>query len=179
MSRKAKAPIMIPKGVEIKIEGSKITVKGPKGTLNRELLAGICVVVEEGTLVVALDEKRPTTSNFLGLTWALLANMVQGVSAGYEKKLEMVGVGFRSIVQGTMVDLQVGFSHPTRLPIPQGIKVAVEKNTQITVSGIDKQEVGQFAADIRAVRKPEPYKGKGIRYAGEYVRKKAGKAGKK
>lgn len=179
MSRKAKVPIALPKGVEVKVEGSKVSVKGPKGTLVKEFQHGIQTVVKDGVIAVSLEEGSKEETNFLGLSWAILANMVKGVSQGFEKKLEMVGVGFRAAVQGKLLDLQIGLSHPTKIEIPQGITVAVEKNTMITIAGIDNQLVGQFAADVRSKRKPEPYQGKGIRYAGEYVRKKAGKAGKK
>ncbi len=179
MSRKAKVPIQLPKGVEAKVEGRKLVVKGPKGSLTRELIDGILVKVEDGKIIVKQEEAKSEESNYLGLSWALIANMVKGCADGFEEKLEMVGVGYRAAVQGKLLDLQIGLSHPTKMPIPEGIKVAVEKNTAITISGIDKQQVGQFAADVRAKKKPEPYQGKGIRYAGEYVRKKAGKAGKK
>jgi large subunit ribosomal protein L6 len=179
MSRKAKVPIEMPKGVEIKLAGTTLSVKGPKGTLTQELMKGIQVKAEEGKIAVTQDESYSDESNFLGLYWAIISNMVHGVSKGFERKLEMVGVGYRAAVQGKLLDLQIGFSHPTKLPIPEGITVAVDKNTTITITGIDKQRVGQFAADVRSKRKPEPYQGKGIRYQGEYVRKKAGKAGKK
>jgi large subunit ribosomal protein L6 len=179
MSRKAKVPIQLPKGVEAKIEGKKLIVKGPKGSLTREVLDGINVTLNEGALLVTLDEKKSVQKSFLGLSWALIANMVKGVNDGFEQKLEMIGVGYRAAVQGKLLDLQIGLSHPTKMEIPEGIKVAVEKNTNISITGIDKQQVGQFAADVRSKKKPEPYQGKGIRYAGEYVRKKAGKAGKK
>lgn len=177
MSRKAKIPIALPKGVEAKIDGNKVTLKGPKGTLSKEMTPGIKVAVEDGKLAVTQESRGD--SNFLGLCWAIVANMVKGVSSGYEQKLEMVGVGYRAAVQGKLLDLQIGLSHPTKLEIPEEIKVTVEKNTMISITGIDKQQVGQFAADVRSKKKPEPYQGKGIRYVGEYVRKKAGKAGKK
>lgn len=178
MSRKARMPIALSKGVEARIDGKVLTVKGPKGTLTRELIHGVQVSVEEGKLTVSLEEAAKEATNFLGLYWALIFNMVKGVAEGFEKKLEMVGVGYRAVVQGKLLDLQIGFSHPTKLPIPTGVEVSVDKNTLILIKGIDKQQVGQFAADIRAKRPPEPYKGKGIRYANEFVRKKAGKAGK-
>ena len=128
---------------------------------------------------MTLNESLKGATNFLGLYWALIDNMVKGVSVGYEKKLEMIGVGFRAIVQGRLLDLQIGLSHPTKISIPEGIDVAVEKNTNIMIKGIDKALVGQFAADVRGKKPPEPYKGKGIRYSDEQVRRKAGKAGKK
>ncbi len=179
MSRKAKVPIALAKGVEAKLDGQILTVKGPKGTLTRELMKGIEVVIEEGQIKVDLAPSMSEATNFLGLYWSLISNMTSGVANGFEKRLEMIGVGFRAVVQGNLLDLQIGVSHPTKVSIPQGIEVSVEKNTLITIKGIDKQLVGQFAADIRAKRPPEPYKGKGIRYADEYVRRKAGKAGKK
>lgn len=177
MSRKARVPIVVPKGVTVKLSGKHLSVKGPKGSLDRELYDGIEVAISDTELNVTLAPNRKE-KNFLGLYWALIQNMVKGVSSGFEKKLEMVGVGFRASVMGREVDLQIGRSHPTRIPIPQGIQVAVEKNTLITITGIDNQLVGQFTATLRDKHKPEPYKGKGIRYVGETVRKKAGKAGK-
>ena len=179
MSRKAKVPIQLPKGVEAKMDGRKIIVKGPRGSLTQELVDGIIVKADNEKIAVTQEEAKSHESNFLGLSWALISNMVKGVSTGFEEKLEMIGVGYRAAVQGQLLDLQIGLSHPTKMEIPEGIKVAVEKNTMITISGNDKQKVGQFAADVRAKKKPEPYQGKGIRYVGEYVRKKAGKAGKK
>lgn len=179
MSRKAKVPIALPNGVEAKVDGRLMTVKGPKGALSRELMEGIEVSIADGKIQVTLAPHMSQAKNFLGLYWSLISNMTMGVAKGFEKRLEMIGVGFRAAVQGKLLDLQIGVSHPTKISIPDGIEVSVEKNTLITVKGIDKQLVGQFAADIRAKRPPEPYKGKGIRYADEYVRRKAGKAGKK
>lgn len=179
MSRKARVPIALPKGVEAKIDGRTFSVKGPKGNLTRQLMKGIAVKIENNEITVSLAEKEPCEYNFLGLYWALISNMVTGVSAGFVKELEMIGVGYRAAVQGNLLDLQLGFSHPVKLKIPTGISVKVDKNTSIHLEGIDKQMIGQFAADIRAKRPPEPYKGKGVRYKDEYVRRKAGKAGKK
>jgi large subunit ribosomal protein L6 len=179
MSRKAKVPISLPKGVEIKKEGNNVTVKGPKGTLTQNVMSFIVLDIQANQVTVSLSEGHENSSNFLGLYWALIANMVKGVCDGFSKDLEMIGVGFKAAVQGTLLDLQLGFSHPVKLPIPQGISVKVEKNTLINITGVDKRVVGQFAADIRAKRPPEPYKGKGIRYKDEHVRRKAGKAGKK
>lgn len=179
MSRKGKVPISLPPKVEVKIDGSTLTVKGPKGTLTRQLLHGVVVTCEQQELRVSLAPGMKGASNFHGLYWALIDNMVKGVTTGFEKRLEMVGVGFRAAVQGKLLDLQIGLSHPTKIEIPAGINVAIEKNNLITITGLDKQLVGQFAADIRGKKPPEPYKGKGIRYANEYVRKKAGKSGKK
>lgn len=179
MSRKGAMPIALPKGVEVKNENGKITVTSPKGTLSYEPISGIHVLIENDQVSVSMDEtRRGELNKFHGLAWSLINNMVEGLTKGFEKKLEMVGVGYRSSVQGHMLDLQVGYSHPTKLHIPSGLKVVVEKNTMISISGIDKQVVGQFAAEVRAKRPPEPYQGKGIRYEGEYVRRKAGKAAK-
>lgn len=179
MSRKARTPIVIPKGVEVKCEKDCVTVKGPKGTLQRQMRPGINLEIEESQLKVTLKENHSSEKNMLGLYWALISNMVTGVTQEFEKTLEMIGVGYRASVQGSLLDILAGFSHPTKMPIPEGLTVKVEKNTLITIKGVDKQLVGQFAANIRAKRPPEPYKGKGIRYKDEYVRRKAGKAGKK
>jgi len=179
MSRKAKSPIVLPKGVEAKLSGKTLTVQGPKGTLTRELRDGIVLNIQPNELTVSLAPTHADEKNYLGLFWALIANMVKGVQEPFIKELEMIGVGYRAAVQGNLIDLQLGFSHPVKLPIPQGVAVKVEKNVAIHLSGIDKHVVGQFAADIRAKRPPEPYKGKGIRYKGEYVRQKKGKEGKK
>jgi large subunit ribosomal protein L6 len=179
MSRKGKLPIPIPKGVEIKVSPNEIAVKGAKGTLHHSLIPQIDVHVEGQTIHVGVKEGEQGAGNFHGLYRSIIANMVQGVTSGFEKKLEMIGVGYRAAVQGSKLDIQVGLSHPTQLPVPEGISVKVDKNTLIVVSGIDKQKVGQFSAEIRAMKPPEPYQGKGIRYQGEYVRKKAGKAAAK
>lgn len=179
MSRKGKMPIALPKGVEVTCTAGQVTVKGPKGTLVQEVVPGIVFTQKDGNLFVSVETSDGhDMKNYHGLYWSLIHNMILGSSTGFEKKLEMVGVGYRAAVQGNLLDVQVGFSHPTKLAIPQGIKVQVEKNTLISVSGIDKQIVGQFAAEIRGIRPPEPYQGKGIRYEGEYVRRKAGKAAK-
>lgn len=180
MSRKGKLPISLPKGVEVKVAGSDVTVKGPKGTLHQKIDPAIIIRIDGDKLSVALDENHPDKGELHGLYWALLQNMVNGTGKGFEKQLEMVGVGYRATVQGKALDLQIGFSHPTRVPIPEGLQVSVDKNnTVIIVKGADRQMVGQFAATVRAKRPPEPYQGKGIRYSGEYVRKKAGKAAAK
>lgn len=176
MSRKGKAPIAVPKGVEVKIGDKQISVKGPKGTLQHELVPQVKVSLDKEVILVELSEAHKNAENFHGLYRSLINNMVVGVAQGFEKKLEMIGVGYRAAVQGHNLDLQIGFSHPTQLRIPEGVQVKVDKNTTIVITGADKQKIGQFAADIRGVRPPEPYQGKGIRYAGEYVRKKAGKA---
>lgn len=179
MSRKARVPISLPKGVAVKSDGKVVTVTGPKGTLSQDLMKEIVVAVQESVVNVTLHESKSQETNFLGLYWALISNMVKGVSEGFEKSLEMIGVGYRAAVQGGLLDLQIGLSHPTKLTIPEGLEVSVEKNTNIRIKGIDKRVVGQFAAEIRSKKPPEPYKGKGIRYKDEYVRRKAGKAGKK
>lgn len=179
MSRKGKLPISLPKGVEVKIADRMIVVKGPKGTLQQQLVPAIDVEQQEHELVVSLKESHSGEARFHGLYRTLIHNMVVGTAQGFEKKLEMIGVGYRAAVQGNLLDLQIGRSHETKLPIPEGLSVKVEKNTQLTISGADKQKVGQFAAEIRANKPPEPYQGKGIRYQGEYVRKKAGKAAAK
>jgi len=176
MSRKGKLPIPLPKGVEAKYEGGAVSVKGPKGTLELTIPESIDLTVDAENIVVAVKPQAKEGPAWHGLYRTLLFNLVKGVAEGFEKQLEMIGVGYRAAVKGQNLDLQVGFSHPTELPIPEGIEVKVEKNTKIIISGADKQVVGQFAADIRQVRPPEPYKGKGIRYVNEYVRKKAGKA---
>ncbi len=179
MSRKGKQPISIPKGVEISISGQKISAKGPKGALERDLPEQLAASKEEQNLLIELREGQEEYSNLHGLFRSLVANMVAGVSGGFERRLEMIGVGYRASVQGMLLDLLIGLSHPTKLPIPKGIEVKVEKNTLIILSGNDKHAVGQFAAVIRAKKPPEPYQGKGIRYQGEYVRKKAGKTAAK
>lgn len=176
MSRKGKLPIAIPKGVEVKISGNEITVKGPKGTLHQNLCEGVGAKIEDGQLHVFLADESQDLGNYHGLYRSLILNMVLGTTEGFQKSLEMVGVGYRAAVQGRLLDLQLGFSHPTKIPIPETIQVTVDKGTAILIKGMNRQEVGQFAATIRAKRPPEPYQGKGIRYAGEFVRKKAGKS---
>lgn len=178
MSRVGSNPIVIPSGVQVQLEGASVQVSGPKGNLQLVLLPQVKVEQKESNLVVSrVDEERFSRSAH-GLFRSLINNMVLGVSAGWEKKLEMVGVGYRAQGGGDTVTLSVGFSHPVVIKAPEGVSFSVSDNTKISVSGIDKTLVGQVAADIRQVKPPEVYKGKGIRYAGEYVRKKAGKAGK-
>jgi ribosomal protein L6, bacterial type len=179
MSRKGKQPITVPSGVDIKLNKDHLQVKGPKGTLECTIPSAIILVVTGNQVEVKLADGAQDSSNLHGLYRTLIDNMVKGTVHPFETKLEMVGVGYRAAVQGKILDLQIGCSHPTQLHIPQGIEVKIEKNTQITVIGINKQSVGQFAASIRAMKPPEPYQGKGIRYSGEYVRKKAGKAAAK
>ena len=177
MSRIGKAPIDLPSGVEVSYEGDVVVVKGPKGSLSQDLDPRISVSVEDGVLTVARASDDREVRALHGLYRALIANMVVGVSAGYSKELQAVGVGYRGALKGSTLELQVGYSHPVTIEAPEGITFEVPEPTKFIISGIDKQLVGQVAANIRAVRPPEPYKGKGIRYVDEYVRRKAGKAG--
>lgn len=178
MSRIGKIPIEIPSGVEVQLEGNTIRVKGPKGTLERKLHPEMQVNIEDGRVVVNRPSDEKKHRSLHGLTRTLIANMVQGVTQGFEKRLEIHGVGYRAAKQGNKLVLSMGLSHPVEFDTPPGMEIEVPAPTRITVRGIDKEKVGQLAAEIRAVRKPEPYLGKGIRYEGEYVRRKAGKAGK-
>ncbi|MDJ0515347.1 MAG: 50S ribosomal protein L6 [Trichodesmium sp. MO_231.B1] len=179
MSRIGKLPIPIPKKVTITIEGQKVTVKGPKGELSRVLPPEIAVEQQEETIIVKPQNDSRRARQRYGLCRTLVANMVEGVSKGYEKRLLIQGVGYRAQVQGKTLVLNVGYSKPVEMPAPEGIQVAVENNTNVIVNGINKELVGNTAARIRAVRPPEVYKGKGIRYAGEMIKLKAGKSGKK
>jgi large subunit ribosomal protein L6 len=178
MSRIGKMPVDMPSGVDIKVDGSQVTVKGSKGELSRQFTDRVSFSVEDGVITVAREDDTRESRALHGLSRALLANMVHGVSEGFSKVLEIQGVGYRASLKGSDIELLVGFSHPVDVKAPKGITFEVPEPTRIVVSGIDKEQVGQVAADIRKVRPPEPYKGKGIRYAGEYVRRKAGKAGK-
>lgn len=179
MSRIGKRPIPVPKNVTVTIDGQSVKVKGPKGELSR-ILPGEVIVAQEGETVTITrrDESRAARQRH-GLCRTLVANMVDGVSQGFSKRLEIQGVGYRAAVQGKNLNLSMGFSHPVNIEPPDGISFAVEGTTNVIISGIDKEIVGNTAAKVRAVRPPEPYKGKGIRYAGEVVRRKVGKAGKK
>lgn len=177
MSRIGNAPITLPKGVEVSTSGRDVQVKGPKGTLTQSVNEAITVTVDDGTVSLDRANDERTTKALHGLFRALINNMVIGVSEGYSKELTAVGVGYRAALKGSNLELQVGFSHPVNITAPDGINFEVPEPTKIIVSGIDKQKVGQVAANIRSVRPPEPYKGKGIRYVDEYVRRKAGKAG--
>lgn len=179
MSRIGKRPISLPNKVTVAIDGQSITVKGPKGELSRVLPAEVTVAQDGETLSVVRRDDSRTARQRHGLCRTLVANMVEGVSQGFQRRLEIQGVGYRAQVQGKNLVLNVGYSKPVEMEPPAGIQVAVENNVNVIVSGIDKEVVGNTAARIRAVRPPEPYKGKGIRYAGEVVRRKAGKAGKK
>ncbi len=177
MSRIGKKPITIPSGVTVEVQGSNVKVVGPKGTLNQTLVGAVKAEVAGGELLVVTQDQSRKARSFQGLSRSLLNNMVVGVSEGISKVLEISGLGYKAEVDGGTVILNVGFSHSVRFPLPEGITASIEKNTIITLKGIDKQKVGQVAANIRSIRKPEPYKGKGIRYAGEKIRRKAGKAG--
>lgn len=179
MSRIGKRPIALPDKVQVSIDAQSVTVKGPKGELSRVLPAQITVEQADNTLLIKRASESRTARQLHGLCRTLVANMVDGVSQGFQKRLEIQGVGYRAAVQGRNLVLTVGYSHPVQIDPPEGIQVAVENNTNVVISGIDKELVGNLAAQIRAVRPPEPYKGKGIRYAGEVVRRKAGKTGKK
>ena len=179
MSRIGRLPIPVPSGVDIAIDGRDVVVKGPKGTLTHTLAAPITIErVEDGTLQVARPNDEQKVRALHGLSRTLVANMVEGVTAGYTKTMEITGVGYRVIARGSDLEFALGFSHPVVVPAPEGITFAVETPTRFTVSGIDKQQVGEVAAKIRKLRKPDPYKGKGVRYQGEVVRRKVGKAGK-
>jgi large subunit ribosomal protein L6 len=179
MSRIGKQPIAIPKGVDVKLAGADIKVKGPKGELSWTHPEGVSVAVEEGQAVVTRKSDAKPVRALHGLARSLIQNMVTGVADGYTKQLELQGVGYRAQAQGDKLVLTVGYSHPVEFKLPEGVKAEVDKKqTSITLSGIDKQKLGQVAADIRAIRKPDSYKGKGIRYAGERVKLKAGKAAK-
>lgn len=178
MSRIGLAPIPLPTGVDIRVAGSSVTVKGPKGELVRGLPEGITAEVADGVLTLSRAGETKQLRELHGLMRSLLANMVAGVTDGFEKRLEIHGVGYRASKQGNDLELAVGFSHPVRKLAPSGIEFEVPVPTKITVRGIDKELVGQTAAEIRAIRKPEPYKAKGIRYEGEHIRRKGGKAAK-
>ncbi len=177
MSRIGKKPIQVPKGVEVKRDGNAVTVKGPKGTLSTQLIAGIDVKLENNVVQFTRKDEEKKTRAFHGLVRALVANNIRGVSEGFKRELDIVGVGYRAEVKGKEVVFQLGYSHPVRFAIPQGIDIAVDAKTgHITITGSDRQKVGQTAAEIRSLREPDPYKGKGIKYSDEVVRRKAGKA---
>ena len=178
MSRIGKQPIPVPSGVEVKIDGSTVTVKGPKGELTQTFSEEMTVKLEDGEITVTRPSDERNHRALHGLTRSLLANMVTGVSEGFSKNLEIVGVGYRAALKGSDLEMQLGFSHPVLVIAEPGITFEVPAPTRITVSGIDKQRVGQVASEIRRWRPPEPYKGKGVRYQGEHVRRKLGKAAK-
>ena len=175
MSRIGKMPIVVPKEVKISCDVSKVEVSGPKGRLSHLLPQGISVSVDEGKILVQRPNDQRTSRSLQGLTRSLIANMVAGVTRGFEKKLEIIGVGFRADMEGTALKLSLGFSHPVSFPLPEGIRAEVEKQTLITIKGVDRQQVGTVAAKLRSLKPPEPYKGKGVRYLGERIRKKVGK----
>ena len=178
MSRIGKKPIPVPKGVQVNLKDGLVEVKGPKGQLSQSLPPGVSVALEDGQIVASVSEAREQRK-FHGLGRTLVANAVQGVSEGFKRELDIVGVGYRAEVKGRDVHFALGYSHPVIFALPQGIDVAIEKQTHVTVTGIDKQLVGQVAANMRSLRKPDPYKQKGVRYTGEVLKKKAGKAGAK
>jgi large subunit ribosomal protein L6 len=180
MSRIGKLPIPVPSGVEITLDGQEVSVKGPKGTLQHHIAAPITIArAESGELEVSRPDDERVSKSLHGLTRTLVSNMVTGVTDGYTKRLEIVGVGYRVVAKSpTELEFALGYSHPVNVKAPEGITFTVEAPTRFAVSGIDKQQVGEVAANIRKLRKPEPYKGKGVRYTGEHVRRKVGKAGK-
>lgn len=179
MSRVGKLPVKLPSGVEVKIDGQQLRIKGPKGSLQRDINPLVSVTLENGQIVVKPLEDSLKARGMWGLYRTLLRNMVTGVSQGFKRVLEINGVGYRAEATGKALKLTLGFSHPVEFPLPEGVSAAVEKNTVITLTGIDNELLGQTAATIRAFRPPEPYKGKGIKYAEETIRRKVGKAGVK
>lgn len=179
MSRIGKLPIEIPQGVEITIDGQTLTAKGPLGTESVTVREEVSLTKEDNKVIVVRRDEERKTRALHGLSRTLVANAINGVKTGFEKKLELQGVGYRAAMQGTTLNMQLGYSHPINIEPPKGITITVENNTSITVKGTNKQTVGDIAAEIRSKRPPEVYKGKGVRYEGEYVRRKAGKAGKK
>jgi large subunit ribosomal protein L6 len=180
MSRIGKLPVTVPSGVDVTIQGQSVTVKGPKGTLTHAVAEPITVArADDGTIAVSRPDDERESKALHGLSRTLISNMVVGVTAGYSKTLEIVGTGYRVTAKGSDLEFALGFSHPVFVPAPDGITFRVEAPTRFAVEGIDKQKVGEVAAKIRKLRKPDPYKGKGVRYQGEVIRRKAGKAGKK
>jgi large subunit ribosomal protein L6 len=180
MSRIGKKPIAIPADVKVSVSGDAVEIQGPKGKLRQPLPPGVLFEMADGALHAKVkDAHDPTLGKFHGLARSLVANAVTGVTSGFKKELDIVGVGYRAEVKGRQVHFALGYSHPVVLEVPEGIDIAVEKATHVTVTGIDRQKVGQVAADIRAMRKPDPYKQKGVRYTGEVLKKKAGKTGAK
>ncbi|PZE28128.1 MULTISPECIES: 50S ribosomal protein L6 [unclassified Curtobacterium] len=178
MSRIGRLPIDIPAGVTVTVDGANVAVKGPKGELALTVASPIAVAIEDNQILVTRPDDERTSRSLHGLTRTLIANQITGVTQGYSKGLEVVGTGYRVQARGTSVEFALGYSHPITVEPPAGISFTVEGNNRLTVNGIDKQAVGEVAANIRKLRKPEPYKGKGVRYAGEVVRRKAGKSGK-
>ncbi|GAB3676534.1 50S ribosomal protein L6 [Angustibacter aerolatus] len=179
MSRIGRLPVTVPAGVEVTIDGQAVAVKGPKGSLSHVVAAPITVGREDdGSVVVSRPDDERRSRSLHGLTRTLIANMVEGVTAGYEKKLEIVGTGYRVLARGSDLEFALGYSHSITVKAPEGITFTTDGPTRLSVQGIDKQQVGEVAANIRKLRKPDPYKGKGVRYAGEHIRRKVGKAGK-
>jgi large subunit ribosomal protein L6 len=179
MSRIGKVPVPVPAGVDVSIDGAVVTVKGPKGTLSHAVAAPITVAKSDGVIEVKRPDDERISKSLHGLTRTLIANMVTGVTEGYQKKLEIVGTGYRVAQKGSDLEFSLGFSHPVVVSAPEGITFVADGPTKVTIQGIDKQQVGEVAANVRKIRPPEPYKGKGVRYEGEKIRRKAGKAGKK
>jgi large subunit ribosomal protein L6 len=177
MSRIGKKPVALPGGVTVTVNADELAVKGPKGNLSRKIVDGITITQEDNSVVVHRANDTSEQRARHGLMRALLANMVTGVSTGFEKKLQIIGVGYKADVKGKSLVMNLGFSHPINYPVPEGIQISVDKGTEISVKGADKEQVGQVSADIRGFRPPDSYKGKGVRYFGEYVRLKAGKSG--
>ena len=178
MSRIGRKPITVPAGVDVTIDGSAVTVKGPKGTLSGTFNSNMSIELDAGVITVSRPNDEKENRALHGLTRTLISNMVEGVSTGFKKELDIVGVGYRAALEGKSLNLTIGYSHPVKMDPPEGITIEVPAPNKIVVSGADKQTVGQFACEIRAVRPPEPYKGKGIKYADEVVRRKEGKSGK-
>ncbi|HEV8480982.1 MAG TPA: 50S ribosomal protein L6 [Candidatus Eisenbacteria bacterium] len=176
MSRIGRQPVAIPKGVQVTAQNGSVKVKGPKGELAMSLEPGVSLAVNESECVVKLERDDRNASAVYGLTRAMLANLVRGVGEGFSKSLEIQGTGYRAALDGKKLVLQLGYSHPVEYPVPDGVNIKVDTPTKLTVSGADKQQVGQVAAHIRGFRPPEPYKGKGVRYEGEYIKRKAGKS---
>jgi large subunit ribosomal protein L6 len=179
MSRIGKKPIPIPKGVTVKVDGAAVEVKGPKGQMRQALPPGVVAAVEDGQVVTRTEREEKALGKFHGLARSLVANAVQGVTEGWKRELDIVGVGYRAELKGSQVNFALGYSHPVVFEVPKGIDVAIEKQTHITVTGVDRQLVGQVAANMRRLRKPDPYQQKGVRYTGEVLKKKAGKTGAK
>jgi len=177
MSRIGRSPVAIPQGVSVEVKQRQVQVKGPKGTLSERIPEPIDAVVEDGQVLLKRPDDRKQNRALHGLARALVANMVRGVTEQFTRELEIQGVGYRAEAKGKSLVLNVGYSHPVEMPVPEGLKVSVDRNVMIKIEGANRQRVGQFASDVRSVRPPEPYKGKGIRYVGEHVRRKVGKAG--
>ncbi len=178
MSRIGRMPIAIPAGVDVSVSGSTVTVKGPKGSLTETFHPNMNIAAADGAITVTRPDDTNTNKSLHGLTRTLIANMVEGVTNGYKKELQINGIGYRAEMKGKELVLTVGYSHKVNMTAPEGITIEVPDNTKIIISGADKQQVGQFASEVRGVRPPEPYKGKGIKYADEHIRRKEGKAGK-